>query len=134
MSARTGPLAAGDREPAESSGLLAAVRNARDIRRRHERIFGQDLLADPGWDLLLDLFIAEAEGRRLSIAAACLAAPVPTGTALRCIAHLADVGLIDRTADPGDHGLFYLVPTGEAAAKLALFLTPPAPDAEKSAA
>ena len=127
-----------ERDPvwkAASSGKLAtAARAAREARRRREQIFGGDLLAEPCWDLLLDLFIAAQEGRRLSITAACLGLPVPRGTAERCIAHLADVGLLSRETRPGDHGVVYLAPTDQSIAKLSILLGRPAPDEGPSAA
>jgi hypothetical protein len=121
-------------EASETRDLLAAARAARDARRRREQVFGDELLAEPCWDLLLDLFIAAQEGKRLSITAACLALPVPRGTAQRCIAHLADVGLISRETGPGDHGVLYLAPTDRAVAKLTLLLSRPDRDEEMNAA
>jgi hypothetical protein len=121
-------------ETAESGDLLAAARRAREARRLREQVFGGELLAEPCWDLLLDLFIAAQEGKRLSITAACLALPVPRGTAQRCIAHLADVGLISRETEPGDHGVLYLAPTERAVAKLTLLLSSSVPDPQMTAA
>jgi hypothetical protein len=121
-------------ETADGGDLLAAARAAREARRRLEQVFGGELLTEPCWDLLLDLFIAAREGKRLSITAACLALPVPRGTAQRCIAHLADVGLISRETGPGDHGVLYLAPTERALAKLTSLLSRPGQDAEMSAA
>jgi hypothetical protein len=117
-----------------AESLLFAARDARDTRRQRDLIFGRDLLADPSWDLLLDIFIASQEGRRMSVASACLGAPVPAGTALRCIAHLTDAGLVRREADSGDPRNFYLVPTEHAVAKLVRFFTRLEQVAEKSAA
>jgi hypothetical protein len=114
--------------------LLEAVRNERETRRRRRLLFGVDLLSDPCWDLLLDLFIASAEQGGMSISSACLRAPAPAGTVLRCIAHLDDVGLVSRTADPDDARNLLLVPTDEAIAKLASFFADSERDKKKSAA
>ncbi len=55
-------------------------------RRLRERMFGNpDLFADPAWDILIDLFIASEEGRKISVSSACIASAVPTTTALRWI-------------------------------------------------
>jgi hypothetical protein len=113
----------GEAPAAGKGGLLAAAKSARDARRQRDQIFGRDLLADPCWDLLLDLFIAREEDRRMSIASACLSAPVSADTALRCISHLTDVGLVAGLAGPDESGSRYLVPTDRAAAKLTLYLT-----------
>jgi hypothetical protein len=119
---------------AEPADLLAAARTAREARRRRDQVFGDELLAEPCWDLLLDLFIAAKEGRRLSITAAFLALSVARGTTQRCIAHLADVGLLSRESGPGDQGVIYLAPTERAVAKLSLLLARADRDAEMSAA
>jgi DNA-binding MarR family transcriptional regulator len=71
-------------------------------RRRRERLFPEGLFADPAWDILLDLFACEAEGRRLSVSDACLAANVPPTTALRWLAQLEARGLVERQPDPAD--------------------------------
>lgn len=130
-------IAPSERQPAQAEDgdpgdLLDAARRAREARRRREQIFGGELLAEPCWDLLLDLFIASREEKRLSVTAACLALPVARGTAQRCIAHLAEVGLIRR--ETGDHGVIYLAPSDRAVAKLTLLLGGPDPDPELSAA
>jgi hypothetical protein len=114
--------------------LLEAARDEREARRRRRLLFGVDLLSDPSWDLLLDLFIASAEERGMSISSACIRAPAPAGTALRCIAHLVDVGLVSRTTDPDDARNLLLVPTNEAVAKLASFFADSERDKKKSAA
>lgn len=117
-----------------TGSLVEAASAERDTRRQRSLIFGTDLPSDPCWDLLLDLFIASAKGRRMSVAAACLAAPVPEGTALRCIAHLVDVGLVVQAAEPGGPAAPYLVPTAHAVTKLTDFFACLETDAEKSAA
>ena len=119
---------------ARNEAMLGAARNLREGRRRREQIFGGDLLADPCWDLLLDLFIAAEEGRQLSVAAACLAAPVPGSTALRCIAHLADVGLVSQCLEDGSHVGLHLALTDQAMVKLTQFLNPSESEPEQNAA
>src|SRR5690348_11712896 len=64
------------------------------LRRRRERLFPTPLFSEPGWDLLLDLFIAESEGKRVSITSACIAAAVPTTTAVRCLKQLESLGFV----------------------------------------
>jgi DNA-binding MarR family transcriptional regulator len=65
-------------------------------RRRREEMFGVDLFADPAWDMLLDLFVKEANGASVHVASLCAAAAVPTTTALRWIGTLSDAGLVER--------------------------------------
>lgn len=72
------------------------------IRRRRERQIGRDLLGEPCWDLLLDLFANTVRGIPVSVTGACIASNVPTTTALRWISVLEERGLVDRYPDPFD--------------------------------
>jgi hypothetical protein len=61
-----------------------------------------DLFGEPGWDLLLDLFIAAVEGKSVPVTSACIGAAVPTTTALRWLSILESRGLVIRRADAND--------------------------------
>lgn len=65
-------------------------------RRRRAEHFPQGLLAEPVWDMLLDLFITHGEGRDVTVSSACMAADVPMTTALRHLRWLTDAGLVQR--------------------------------------
>jgi hypothetical protein len=71
-----------------------------DRRRRAEIAGTGDLFGEPAWDILLGLFIAGCEGRRLSIAAVCSGAGAPESTALRWITILEKRGMIVREGAP----------------------------------
>jgi CheY-like chemotaxis protein len=71
-------------------------------RADRESIFKTDLFSDPAWDMLLDLSLAEATGRSISVTSLCIASGAPTTTALRRIEDLAEAGLIERSPDPAD--------------------------------
>jgi DNA-binding MarR family transcriptional regulator len=71
-------------------------------RRKRERQFASHLLADPGWDMLLDLYAAHHEGQKVSVSSLCIAAAVPATTALRWIKTLEDEGHLVRSQDPYD--------------------------------
>lgn len=73
-----------------------------DRSRRAEIVGTTELFGEPAWDILLQLFIAACEGRRLSIAAACSGAGVPESTALRWIAILESRDVVVREGDPRD--------------------------------
>lgn len=85
-----------------------AKRYLRQRRRREER-FPSGLFADPAWDILLDLYICEAEARRVSVSDACRASAVPESTALRCIRSMIAHGLISREGSMSDRRVKYLV-------------------------
>ncbi|MCJ2186426.1 helix-turn-helix domain-containing protein [Novosphingobium beihaiensis] len=78
-------------------------------RRRRTKIFDSDsLFGEPAWDILLDLFIAAKERRRVSVTSACIGSAVPSTTALRWITILERDGFLAREADPGDARRVYV--------------------------
>ena len=102
-----GDISCGRDGPADSR-----LPNSRDIgtararavyraRRQRDAAFGDnmDLFGEPAWDIMLDLLVAEADGRQISITSASVAANVPPTTALRMIAILEERGLIERSND-----------------------------------
>lgn len=93
----------------EQSITLAArsLYRARRRRLQHfpslERDFGE-----PVWDVILDLFVAEREGRSVSITSACVAASVPLTTALRWVQQLEEMKAVLREPDPTDRRRAYI--------------------------
>lgn len=84
--------------PVDAARIRAHIK----ARRLRDRFFSSELLADPGWDMMLDLAAARLEERPVSVSSLCIAANVPTTTALRWIKNLCDAGIFQRAADPGD--------------------------------
>ncbi len=84
------------------SDLALWAVNHYNARRRRERFLPKDLFRDPAWDVLLDLYIAEAEQRTVRITSACRVASHSTSTGLRWIANLEARHLIERTPDLSD--------------------------------
>lgn len=78
------------------------VRTMIKLRRMRDRFFDPGLFADPGWDILLDLYAAQDEGKPVSVSSLCIAAAVPPTTALRWITNMTTAGLLVRVQDPGD--------------------------------
>ncbi len=85
--------------PAIDSQFVRAL-----IRDRQQRnaAFGADLFADPVWDMMLDLLAARLDGRAVRTSSLCIAAGVPSTTALRWIRELTERGLFVRVPDPVD--------------------------------
>ncbi|WP_148291669.1 MarR family winged helix-turn-helix transcriptional regulator [Novosphingobium sp. B-7] len=88
------------------------------FRRRRDDIFPKGIFADPAWDILLDLYISEVEGKKISITSACAAACVPATTALRWLSVLEERGLIVRIDDPNDNRRSFVRITGDAVYKI----------------
>ncbi len=79
------------------------ARSAYRERRRRGKIFNDPtLFGEPAWDILLDLFIAAKERKRLPVTSACIGAAVPATTALRWLTVLEEKRLIVRENDTAD--------------------------------
>jgi hypothetical protein len=93
-----------DQPAAQDSPMLAEfARSAyRDRRRRSEIFDDVSLFGEPAWDILLDLFIAAKERKRLPVTSACIGAAVPSTTALRWLTVLEEKALILREHDTTD--------------------------------
>lgn len=88
---------------AEHGRRVDAARMLYRARRWRDRLFGDPaLFGEPGWDLLLDLYLARADGKRVPVTSACIGAAVPTTTALRWLGALEEQGLITRQSDNSD--------------------------------
>ena len=97
--------------------LVTAVgwMRARDER---DRVFGADLFFDPAWNMLLDLYVNERRGSVVSVSSLCIAARVPSTTALRWLTMLEKRGLIGRRADDYDRRRSFLFLTEDGRSKV----------------
>lgn len=95
-----------------------AVRSTIRARRLRDQHFASELFADPAWDMLLDLYAARLEGRRVSVSSLCIAASVPPTTALRWIGTMHDAQLFGREPDPTDRRRAHITLTDRAAAAM----------------
>jgi hypothetical protein len=126
---RAGGQALADRTPSyapppdeEPSVNPAELRAALRARRLRDGLLGPGWFADPVWDMLLDLFAAELEGRDVSISSLCIAAAVAPTTALRQAGRMEAAGLIGRRPDPADRRRVFLRLAPETRARLARHL------------
>jgi DNA-binding MarR family transcriptional regulator len=83
-------------------------------RRLRTQYFTGSLFAEPTWDILLDLFIADCERRRVTVKSVCIGANVPTTTALRHLRWLEQQGLVERLNNPRDARSIHVRLTAEA--------------------
>ncbi len=112
-------LAAQTRQSIDERPIDAAyVRRLIKVRRDRERFFPAELFADPAWDMLLDLTAARLEGKSVPVSSLCIAAAVPTTTALRWIRSLSESGIFERRIDPGDARRTYISLSDAAAAAM----------------
>ncbi len=71
-------------------------------RRRRSKAFKNIRFGEPTWDMILDLYIADREGRRVDVSGLCLASGVAPTTALRYVELLVDDALIAKVGDAHD--------------------------------
>jgi len=73
-------------------------------RRLRDACFGADadVFGEPAWDMLLDLHATRMSGKQITVTSACVAASVPTTTALRHLNQLIARGLVERFRDTDD--------------------------------
>ncbi|WP_422059835.1 winged helix DNA-binding protein [Sphingopyxis sp.] len=84
------------------AGRAALARAIVQRRRLRSEFLPPTLFAEPAWDMLLDLYAAHHEGKRVSVSSLCIAAAVPSTTALRSIEGMTEQGCLVRERDPDD--------------------------------
>jgi DNA-binding MarR family transcriptional regulator len=98
--------------PTFNPHLLKVAENIYQARRKRDvqfgQFFGEGLFCEPAWDVLLDLYINNSRRKAISVSSACLAASVPTSTALRHVAELVRRQLVVRYPHPHDRRTFVL--------------------------
>lgn len=88
---------------ARKAAFLKIAKRTYANRRRRDGILGNPaLLGEPAWDILLDLYIAQAEGHSVSVSSACIGSAAPATTGLRWLGVLQEEGLVQRVNDPED--------------------------------
>lgn len=95
---------AGDWRNAPDLGrALDRAQKAHRRRMLRRQLVGADeLFGEPAWDMLIDLFIHEAEAKPVSTSSLCIASGLPMSSALRLLQRLCDTGLVTREADRHD--------------------------------
>jgi hypothetical protein len=97
------PAFAAPAAPALDEATIArhtvAAREFYNARRRRHKHLPADLFGEPTWDILLDLYVAGRENRRVPTTSACIGAHVPPTTALRWLRILEARGLVEREDD-----------------------------------
>jgi hypothetical protein len=96
------------------TALQAARKVFRDRQLRSDFIGSNALFGEPAWDMLLDLFIKQAENEELAPRSADVGFKAAISTELRWMKVLEQHGLIVSRVDPddGDRLLIHLAPTG----------------------
>lgn len=100
-----GQTPSGERQPCPR---VALARRHLAERRTRDAVIGPEMFGEPAWDVLLTLFVAQEDGRRLCVTRLCDAIPVPNTTILRWIFLLTQRGLLVRQGDPRHRRRVYI--------------------------
>ena len=84
------------------------------LQRLRRGLVPEGFADGPGWNILLDLFVQSANGRKVSVSDACIASLAPPTTALRYIGMLDQADLIRRAPDPMDRRRVFIALTESA--------------------
>jgi DNA-binding MarR family transcriptional regulator len=106
---------------ADKESFGEALRFARQLiklRRQREMTFGTNFFGEPVWDMLLDLFVAKSRQKRVAVSSLCIAAVVPTTTAMRWIETMEGAGLCSRYPDPNDKRRTFVALTEDAMTRM----------------
>lgn len=106
-------LAKGADDPARPAGPVFGIDEAQprlvdqlslsiQLRRMRKSHFGAAPMSGPTWDMMLDLMLANANGRTLSASDLATGAGVPLSSGLRMIAAIEAAGLVKRSIDERD--------------------------------
>lgn len=89
--------------------LIGLSKRLYSMRLRRQDFFSSDLFGEPGWDMLLALFNAEAGGHKLTVSSLCASSQSPSTTSLRWLDRLIQLDLVARTKSPLDGRVFFIV-------------------------
>lgn len=90
-------------DPARGAAALANARRTARRRLLRRQLLGADhLFGEPAWDMLIELFIHQAEGRPISTSSLGIASGLSASSGLRFVQSLEDAGLVIRESDPHD--------------------------------
>lgn len=105
-------------KPSQPVTVSALGRDLYKASRRFEQMIGAHMAANPVWNMMLDLLVAEEDGTRVSVTSLCIASGEPTTSALRHISQLEKLGLVTRVADDTDHRRSWVSLTSDATEKM----------------
>lgn len=110
----------GDRRGVTLDEKIQQIISARNDRSNY---FPEDMFADPAWDILLELALAEQQQRRVTVTNLCVGSRVPQTTALRWIKHMTDLGWLVRRNDPLDGRRAFIELSEDTSDRMRAYLT-----------
>lgn len=95
------------RSPAPEQ-LAALAEKILGVRGRRDAFLGGDHISEPGWEILIALYQANAASHRMTVSNACRASHAPATTALRWLDRLAELGLVRREINTLDARVVFI--------------------------
>lgn len=111
----------GDRD-SEQSDLVEKARVELENRRKRVAIFGNQMFAEPAWEMLLLLFLSEGR-QRITQSKLGELSGASRSTGLRWIDYLSDHGLAERREHPTDKRQNFVSLTEKGRALLSVYLS-----------
>lgn len=95
------PIADAQEAPDGSAAeVIALARRAVAARRQRNRHFDPVLFSNPAWDMLLNLFVAEADGRPMTVLDGCTVSAMPQSVTLRWLGYLKQEKMVVEFNEP----------------------------------
>jgi len=101
---------------------VATVKEWRRARLRRNAAMDTTIFRDPAWDMLLDLYCAEHDGKRLTVSQLGYGSGVAIATAIRHIDRMVEADLVERREDTTDQRCTIVSLTPDARSKFERFL------------
>ena len=102
--------------------LIIYARRLKAARTSRTNFFHSSLFGEPVWDMMLGLYIAEGEGRRLKVSDICNESGVPPTTALRWLVRLYDLQMARKRRHTTDYRIFFVEFHPDATKKMSAYL------------
>lgn len=117
----------------DRAAVEACVKNIIKERRERAAFFPDRLFADPAWEILLALTLAQARQHRLDVTNLCHRVNVPATTVLRWIGTMVEEGILLRQADKTDGRRKYVELSPESWAKMGEYVSAILPTLSRAA-
>jgi len=88
--------------------LVVLARRISVARNRRKKYLAGELFGEPGWEMLLALYEADAAGHRRTVSNLCYSSKAPDTTALRWLDKLSELNLVRRSKNPLDARMVFI--------------------------
>lgn len=104
----TGAPLRSDGEPNDHNELIARARAVLNTRQLRARYFKRAMFAEPAWDILLLLYLADTSEARQSVGQLAELIETPPTTVSRWVSYLEKERLVARTDHPTDRRIVFI--------------------------